>query len=162
MVPQGQPWLKFMPGDAFGDEKSSDYMRALSATQKFTDQFFNILDRSNFYLAVGEAMSDTVISTGILAINEGDRRNPLRFEACPVSQVMLEGNPLGGIDGVYRDWYDIRVDYIPILWPQAKAPSNKKMDDKVNLYECSYIDHRAPINEKYKYAVITDQKEVLY
>ncbi len=162
MVPQGQQWLKYMPGDAFGDENSSSYMRALSATQKFTDQYFNILDRSNFYLAVAESMSDTVISTGILAINEGTYKNPLRFEACPVSQVMLEGNPLGGIDGVFRDWYDVKVNYIPILWPKAKAPSNKKDDDKVNIYECSYVDHQAPAKERYKYAVLTDQKEILF
>jgi len=162
MVPQGQQWLKYMPGEAFGDENSSDYMRALGATQKFTDQYFNILDRSNFYLAVAESMSDTVISTGILAINEGTYKNPFRFEACPVSQVMLEGNPLGGIDGVFRDWYDVRVDYIPMLWPKAKAPSNKKEDDKINIYECCYVDHKAPKNEQYKYAILTDQKEVLF
>ncbi len=161
MVPQGQQWLKFTPGDAFGDENSSDYMKALSATQKFTDQYFNILDKSNFYLAVAESMSDTLLSTGILAINEGSYQNPFRFEACPVSQVMLEGNPMGGIDGVFRDWFDVTVDYIPLLWPKARAPSNKKNDDKVNIYECSYVDHTADPSARYKYAILTDQKEVL-
>src|SRR5690606_24166362 len=77
MVPQGQQWCKFKPGDAFGEEGTSDYQRALEATQKMTDHFFKILDRSNFYLAVGESLQDALISTGVMAINEGTKKNPL-------------------------------------------------------------------------------------
>ena len=162
MVPQGQQWLKFLPGEAFGAEDSSDYMQALNATQKFTDQFFNILDKSNFYLSVAESMSDTLISTGVLAINEGNYKSPFRFEACPVSQVMFEGNPMGGIDAVFRDWFEVKVNFVKILWPEAREPSNKGPNEKVNIYECSYIDHKADDKERYKYAVMTDQKELLF
>jgi hypothetical protein len=162
MVPQGQQWLKFLPGEAFGAEDSSDYMQALGATQKFTDQFFTILDKSNFYLSVAESMSDTLISTGVLAINEGNYKSPFRFEACPVSQVMFEGNPMGGIDAVFRDWFEVKVNFVKILWPEAREPSNKGPTEKVNIYECSYIDHKADAKERYKYAVMTDQKELLF
>lgn len=162
MVPQGQQWCKFVPGEKFGPPGTKDYRRAEVITQKFTDQFFNILDRSNFYLAVSESMSDTVISTGVLAINEGNRKKPLRFEAVPVSWVMFEGDPLGGFSAVFRDWIDIRVSFINTLWPDAKLPANKKMTDKVVIYECSYIDYQASDLERYKYCVMTNQKEVLY
>ena len=162
MVPQGQQWAKFVPGLSFGKPGSRDYNKAESATQKFTDQFFNILDRSNFYLAVSESMSDTVLSTGVLAINEGNRKKPLRFEAVPVSYVMFEGDPLGGISAVFRDWIDIRVEFIQTLWPQAKNPANKRSTSKVTIYECSYIDYKAPDNARYKYVIMTDQKEVLF
>jgi hypothetical protein len=40
MVPQGQQWCKFVPGEAFGDPKGRDYRKAAEATQKFTDYFF--------------------------------------------------------------------------------------------------------------------------
>jgi len=162
MVPQGQQWCKFSPGKAFGPAGSKDYRQGESLCQKITDEFFNILDRSNFYLAVSESMSDTAISTGVLAINEGNRKKPLRFEAVPVSWVMFEGDPLGGFSAVFRDWVDIRVSFIKQLWPDATLPHNKKLTDKVTIYECSYIDYDAPDLQRYKYCVMTDQKEVLY
>ncbi len=162
MVPQGQQWVKFVPGDSFGIPGSTSYKKAHEATQRFTDQFFNILDRSNFYLAVSESMSDTVLSTGVLAINEGTKKKPLLFEAVPVSYVAFEGDPQGGISAVFRDWIEIRIEYIKTMWPLAKNPANKALDKKVTIYECSYIDYTAPDAERYKYVVMTDQKEILY
>src|SRR5690606_6259553 len=76
LVPQGTQWVKFVPGDDFGTPDSASYAKALEATQMMTDKFFKILDRSNFYLAVGESLNDVLISTGVLSINEGTRRNP--------------------------------------------------------------------------------------
>jgi hypothetical protein len=162
MVPQGQQWVKFVPGDSFGAESSPEYRAALVVTQKITDRFFKILDRSNFYLAVSESMSDTVLSTGIIAINEGNRKKPLRFEAVPPSYVMFEADPLGGFSAVFRDWIEIRVSFIKTLWPEATLPSNKELKDKVTIFECSYIDYEAEDKERYKYCIITDKKEVLY
>jgi hypothetical protein len=162
MVPQGQQWMKFMPGDEFGDPESSTYLKALDATQRMTDHFFKIIDRSNFYLAVSESLSDVLISTGVIAINEGNRRNPIKFEAVPASQVMLEGNAEGGIDAVFRDWYSVRIENIKAMWPDAKVEKlNKEPDEKINLWECAYIDYEADESERYKYVVMTDAKEVL-
>jgi hypothetical protein len=162
MVPQGQEWVKFVPGDGFGPADSPEYRNALKVTQKFTTQFFNILDRSNFYLAVSESMSDTVLSTGILAINEGDRRKPLRFEAVPPSHVMFEADPMGGFSAVFRDWIGLRVSFIQILWPEAKNPANKELKAKIDVYECSYIDYAADPNERYRYCIVTADKEILW
>jgi hypothetical protein len=162
MVPQGQQWMKFIPGDNFGPKEGDLYQQALEATQKMTDQFFKILNRSNFYLAVSESLSDVLISTGTIAINEGTRKNPLRFEAVPASHVMLEGNAEGGIDAVFRDWNDVKVDNIKSMWPRANVEIlNKEPDQKVNLWECAWIDHDANDKNRYQYAVLTDSKEVL-
>lgn len=162
MVPQGQQWVKFVPGSSFGKEGSKEYRAALEVTQQITTEFFNILDRSNFYLSVSESMSDTVLSTGIMAINEGNRKKPLRFEAVPPSYVMFEPDPMGGFSAVFRDWIDLRISFIQTLWPEARNPSNRELKQKITLYECSYIDYTADDSERYKYCLITDQKEVLY
>ncbi len=162
MVPQGQQWMKFMPGDEFGDPETGMYLKALDATQRMTDHFFKIIDRSNFYLAVSESLSDVLISTGVIAVNEGSRKNPIRFEAVPASQVMLEGNAEGGIDAVFRDWYSVRIENIKPMWPDAKVEKlNKEPDDKINLWECAFIDYEADELKRYKYVVMTDAKEVL-
>lgn len=165
MVPQGQQWCKFKPGDEFGEEGSADYQRALEATQKMTDHFFKILDRSNFYLAVGESLQDALISTGVLAINEGNRKNPLRYEAVPPAQVMFRGNALGEIDGIFRDWYQIRVENIKAMWSWIKdediAKLKKKPDDKIDIWENAWVDYDAPDEERYKYVIMASNLIVL-
>lgn len=165
MIPQGQPWVKFVPGNMFGDTKTTQYRKAMEATQIFTDQWFDIIDRSNFYLAAAESMSDCVISTGVLTINEGTKKKPLRFEAVPVSYVMFEGDPLGGISAVFRDWVAVRVDQLRSIWrdKEFKLPANKMPDQTVTIWECSYIDfEELDDNKRYKYCVMTDNKEVLF
>lgn len=159
MVPQGQQWCKFKPGDAFGEEGTSDYQRALEATQKMTDHFFKILDRSNFYLAVGESLQDALISTGVMAINEGTKKNPLRYEAVPPAQVMFRGNALGEIDGIFRDWYQMRVENIKAMWSwitdEDIAKLKKKPDDKIDIWENAWVDYDAPDEERYKYVIMS-------
>jgi hypothetical protein len=165
MVPQGQQWCKFKPGDAFGEEGTSDYQRALEATQKMTDHFFKILDRSNFYLAVGESLQDALISTGVMAINEGTKKNPLRYEAVPPAQVMFRGNALGEIDGIFRDWYQIRVENIKAMWSwitdEDIAKLKKKPDDKIDIWENAWVDYDAPDEERYKYVIMSSSLIVL-
>ena len=162
MVPQGQQWVKFFPGDNFQDLPEAQLKAAKEATQRFTDQWFKILDRSNFYLAFGETLDDTLISTGVLTINEGTRKNPWRFEAVPVSHVLLEGDAMGGFSAIFRDWMDLKVNQIKQLWPRANLPHNYELKSKCNIYECSYIDYEADDNQKYKYVIMTDGQEVLY
>ena len=162
MVPQGQQWMTFKPGDAFGDPDSALYQEALAATQKITESFFKILDRSNFYLAVSESLNDVLISTGTIAINEGTKKKPLKFESVPASHVMFEGNAEGGVDAVFRDWYQVKVENIKTMWPKADvAKLNKSGDEKITIYECAYIDYEASENKRYKYVVMSDTKEVL-
>jgi len=161
LVPQGQQWMKFMPGDQFGEPESAEYEEALEATQNMTDHFFKILDRSNFYTSVGESLSDVLISTGVIAVNEGTRKDPLKFESVPVSHVMFEGNSEGGVDAVFRDWMDVRVETITNMWPGAKTPAGKDIDDKVNIWECAFIDYSADDKDRYKYVVMTTAKEIL-
>lgn len=162
MVPKGQQWMTFKPGDDFGDPNSSLYQKALSETQRMTDQYFKILDRSNFYMAVRESLDDALISTGVLTCNEGTKSEPLKFEAVPASHVMFEGNADGGFEAIFRDWYDVRIDFIKSLWPNAQPEKlNKQADDKINIYECAYIDREAKDAERYKYVVMSDSKEVI-
>jgi len=162
MVPQGQHWVEFVPGDMFGDESSELYQAALRETQKITNRFFKIIESSNFYVAVEEAISDASISTGFLAVNEGDRSNPLQFETAPVSQVMIEADAKDGFSAVFRDWMQMKVEQIQQVWPGAKKPENKESCEKCDIYECSYVDYDASPKSRYKYVVMTSKGEILY
>lgn len=162
MVPQGQQWVKFVPGEEFGEPDTELYQKALDATQRMTDKFFKILDKSNFYLAVGESLQDALISTGVIAVNEGTRREPLRFESAPASHVMLQGDAQGKVDGVFRDWYQVRIENIKAIWQDAQVEKlHKEGDEKVDLWECAYLDYEADEEERFHYVVMTSGKEVL-
>jgi hypothetical protein len=129
-----------------------------------TDHFFNIINRSNFYLAVGESLQDCLISTGIIAVNEGNIRKPVRYEAVPPSHVMFQGDAEGQVDAVFRDWYQVRIENIKSMWPAAKLDklkSNKKPEDKIDIWECAWIDYEANEKERYQYVVMTSACEVL-
>lgn len=163
MVPQGTQWVKFVPGDQFGEPDTDLYQEALIATQRMTDHFFKIIDRSNFYLAVGESLQDCVVSTGVVAVNEGTKKNPIRFESVPASHVMFQGDAEGKVDAIFRDWYQVRVQNIPSLWKDAKMDcfNNKKPSDEVTLWECAWIDYDADDAHRYQYVVMTESKDVL-
>ena len=162
MVPQGQQWVKFTPGDEFGEPGTPLYQRALDATQRMTDHFFKIVDRSNFYLAVGESLQDVLISTGVIAVNEGNKRKPVRYESVPASHVMFQGDAEGQIDGVFRDWYKVRIENIKSMWPNSKPEIlNKKPSDTVDLWECAWIDYSANEKEMYQYVLMTSKSEIL-
>lgn len=163
MVPQGHQWAKFTPGDEFGEPDTAEYERALDATQRMTDHFFKILDRSNFYQAVGESLNDCLISTGIIAINEGTRKKPIRFESVPPSHVMFQGDAEGQVDAVFRDWYQVRIENIKTMWPKAAVESlGKKPDEKIDIWECAFVDYEADDSERYQYVVMTSRKEILF
>lgn len=163
MTPQGQQWVKFTPGDKFGEPDSVEYERALDATQRMTDHFFKILDRSNFYQAVAESLNDCLISTGIMAINEGTKKNPLRFESVPPSQVMFQGDAEGQVDAVFRDWYQVRIENIKSMWPKAEVDIlRKKPEEKIDVWECAFVDYEADDDERYQYVIMTSSKEILY
>lgn len=162
MVPQGQQWAKFTPGDEFGEPGTPLYQRALDATQRMTDHFFKIIDRSNFYLAVAESLQDCLISTGIMAINEGNKKKPVRYEAVPPAQVMFQGDAEGNVDALFRDWYKVRVENIKSMWNDAKVEIlNKKPDECVDIYECAWIDYEASEKKRYRYVVMTSSQDVL-
>lgn len=162
MVPQGQQWCKFTPGDEFGEPGTALHQRALDATQRMTDHFFKILNRSNFYLAVGESLQDCLISTGIIAVNEGNIRKPVRYEAVPASHVMFQGDAEGQVDAVFRDWYGVRIENIKSMWADANVePLHKKPEDKVDIWECAWVDYAAKDEERYQYVVMTSATDVL-
>lgn len=161
MIPKAQQWMRFEPGDDFL-EGTPEYQQVAALADILSEQFFKILDRSNFYLAASEAMSDCLISTGFMTINEGTRENPFRFASVSDSQVMVEGDPMGGISAIFRDWLDVKVGQIHSIWKDANKPKEKKDSDVVTIFECSYIDWSAKEDERYCYALISTGDEVLY
>lgn len=161
MIPKGTQWMRFVPGAKF-TEGSPEYIRAQLACDLLTEEFFNLLDKSRFYLASSEALSDCLISTGFMVINEGTREEPFKISSVSDALVMIEGDAMGGVCGLFRDWKLVLIAQIPHIWPDALIPNGADIKDKINIYECSYIDWTAPESERYVYAVITENEEVLF
>jgi hypothetical protein len=97
-----------------------------------------------------------------MVINEGTREDPFKISSVSDALVMIEGDAMGGVCGLFRDWKLVTVAQIPHIWKDAIMPPGSEAKDKVNIYECSYIDWEADESERYVYAVITENEEVLY
>ena len=161
MIPKGTQWMRFVPGDRY-QEGTDEYIQVQKMADLLTEKFFNLLDRSRFYLSSSEAMSDALISTGFMCINEGTKEDPFIIYSVSDALVMIEGNAMGGVCGLFRDWKMVLVAEIPHIWKDAILPPGNDKKDKINIYECSYIDWDADEAERYVYAVITENAEVLY
>ncbi len=161
MIPKGSKWLNFVPGEVF-QEDSEEFEIANRFATNFTTEFLKLLDKSKFYLATSESLSDALISTGFMTINEGTKEDPFRFSSVADALVMVEGDGTGDISGLFRDWLKMNVGRIPSIWPHAKLPSGLDKKDLVDVYECSYIDWDARDDQKYCYALITGANELLY
>lgn len=160
MIPKGQPWLRFVPGDNFL-KGTEEYQEVQKISDALSEVFFKLLDKSRFYLATSEAMSDCLVSTGFMTINFGTKENPFKFNAVTSADVMVEADSEGGYSGIFRDWLQVCVGEIQHIWPEAKRPATKQTHEKVDLYECSYVDWDADEDERYCYLVTTSQQEVL-
>lgn len=69
--------------------------------QKATQTFFDVLNQSNFALAINEVALDLQIGTGALQFDEGDREQPFMFSSVPIPAVDIEEGPNGTVENKY-------------------------------------------------------------
>ncbi len=113
-----------------------------------TNQFFAVLQSSNFDMANSEALLDWMVGTACLLVLEGDASTPVNCVSAPAAQIYLEEGPWGTICGVYRE-YNLEAVNIKGQWPDIKDADlpqdlrdiindDKKCDTKVKIVEATY------------------------
>lgn len=166
IVPNYARWADLTAGSEIPKEERDAINNDLDDV---TEYVFEVLQNSNFSQEVHESFMDLAVGTGILACEEGDALQPIRFSAIPLPHVVLDTGPDDNIDHVFRERKNIRFDQIAILYPKATLPS--KIVDRVSrgggqtttILEvvCRDYDRR---NEEayYSYAICTTTKCVIY
>ena len=118
IFPPFQEWLGLRP------QKTKETDQAFNGFLENARTTFNaaIDGGSNFHTEIDLALQDALISTGCLTISAGTDKEPLRFEAVPISQLAPEEGADGRLSTAFRT-RDVPCRLIPELWPLAELPA---------------------------------------
>ena len=152
-----------------GSEVPSDQNEAIdNQLEEVTEYVFQIMQNSNFGQEAHEAFLDLAVGTGCLLVEEGDALNPVRFNAIPLPQLVLENGADDRIDHVYRE-RKIRNSDILIAYPDAIISEMlmdkilKEPDNKANMLEVVCRIYDKPNEEQNAYFVICkDTRELIH
>lgn len=140
LFPPYRDWVKLELDTSKLNLSPEDRKQVDAYLAEATRKFHRAIMASNFHTEVPLALGDALISTGCLAVHQGDPEMPLRFEALPVDQYIPEEGAWGNLASIYRVW-EIEVRHIIERWPDAKlGPELEKLlkdkpDTKVKLIE---------------------------
>lgn len=99
LFPSWTRWGDTVVGATVSDEDVPDEVKI--GLQKATKTFFDVLNQSNFALAVNEVALDLQIGTGALQFDEGDSESPFVFSSIPTPAIEIEEGPNGTAETKY-------------------------------------------------------------
>lgn len=164
LFPPFRPFADVQPADGLDlPEEQEKELRAHHA--QAMKMFHAAIDASNFHTEMPQALRDAYISTGALNIDFGSERNPLSFEALPISQLAPEESA----DGVIRTSFrrrEVAARDLPFLWPTGTFPeeiaraAKAGKDDRLVVIEANLWD---PENRQtlYRAYLETDEKLIV-
>lgn len=165
LVPNFARWADLVAGS----EVPSDQTEAIDNTlEEVTEYVFQVLQNSNFGQEAHEAFLDLAVGTGCILVEEGDALNPIRFNAIPLPQLVLENGADDRIDHVYRQ-REVRNSDILIAYPNAVLSQMmmdkiiKAPDVKTQIIEVVCRLYTKPNQEVNAYYVICKEtKELIF
>lgn len=163
LIPSYQRWASLMPGPDIPEQERDKAARLL---EEVTGKIFHAINNSNFYSEAHESLIECGIGTGILEIWPGTATMPIRCNAVPLTEIVLDIGPFGNIDAGYR-MRSIRPNDAYIEWPEAKWPeefarlAKEKPDDPVKFICGTYRDWSFPQDVVTRHCVIWEQKKAL-
>ena len=96
-------------------------------------------EKSRLSQVVHEAFLDVGISTGVIVLDAGERLDddPLKFQAVPANQIIIEGGPDQTLSNFWQPMH-VRARDIPLKWPKAKF--SDKLQRQINNDPDSFVD----------------------
>ena len=165
LVPPMKTWIKLIPGKSI--EQNRD--EAAVQLEGITKTMFSVLKNSNFDTQVSESFLDLAMGTGALQCHKGNRKEPIRFVAVPLSEIFFDEGPHGRVDAAFRR-FEVPMRAIKETWEDAKLPESlatklkTNPDHKIKVIEATIpeevtlpdADGKPVKVQGYKYTVITN------
>jgi hypothetical protein len=156
LFPPFRRWASLTAGEEIPEAEKDQANKDL---QEITETFFNYLNKSNFTLALNEALQDLAVGTGFLLVQEGkDRNNPIHFQAIPIANMVAEEGEHGNLENFWRH-IEVPVKLIERLWPKAtltnglQSLKNNNPEQLVQLIEGTIYYPDNPKGKEYYYYV---------
>ncbi len=166
IVPNYARWADLIAGSEIPPEEKDPVNNDLD---EVTEYVFEVIQNSNFAQEVHESFMDLAVGTGVLACEEGDAVNPVRFSAIPLPHVVLDTGPDDRIDHIFRERKKVRFDQISILYPKAVLSGRlanmvqNAGDQTTTILEVVCRDYTKPNEEAYySMAICMTTKSVIY
>lgn len=119
LTPPFKRWIELHAGESVPEEIRDQLNQVYS---EYTKIGFELLDASNFNVAVAESYYDLAVGTSCLLVSDGDEDNLFNFTAVPPEQVTLVEDAHGRVYIVYRK-HKIEAIQIKDIWKTAKIPA---------------------------------------
>ncbi len=153
LFPSHREWIKLQAGSDIPEERNTEVQIALD---QVNSKMFNILNVSNFDMAIGEFLLDLCVGTGCMLILPGDEKDPVKFIAVPQYLICFDEGPFGKVENVYRK---LRLKNSNIMreFPDAELPRElidkitEKPNDDTDLLEATMYE---PDEGVYYYCII--------
>ncbi len=165
ICPNFARWADFVAGSEVANNDSD---RINNELDEVTEYVFEVIQNSNFGQEAHESFLDLAVGTGCLLVEEGDAINPVRFNAVPLPQIVLENGPDDRIDHVYRE-RELRNRDLPIAYPKAQLSKSltdrimRQPDKKIKILEVVCRMYDKPNVERNAFYVIEKEgKETIY
>ena len=161
LVPNFARWADLLAGSEIPAEQAEEVNNQLDTV---TDYVFEVIQNSNFGQEIHESFMDLAVGTGILLVEEGDAINPVRFNAIPLTSVVLDTGPDDRIDHIYRE-RKLKNSEIPVAYPKGNISERlareiqSQPDAETTIVEAVCRDYSKPNVEAYTYDVIDIGRE---
>lgn len=113
MTPDQQQWARIVAGSGIPERRREAIAPGL---ERITKIFFERLGKSSFDSEAHTMGHDLMVSMGFLTMDPGNRQNPLRIQAIPITQAFPFEGPYGQIENCYRK-YPTRPAILKREWP---------------------------------------------
>ncbi len=119
LTPTGEQWFLLEAGENVKDPAKKKEINGY--LQLFTDIIFQVLNDSNFDIAIAELYQDMCIGTGgMMILPSNDKRSPVRFKSVGVDIIYPEADIFDDLNTVWRDFPDILGSEVKRMWPRAE------------------------------------------
>ncbi len=153
LFPSHREWIKLQSGSDIPPDRKTEVQLALDQVNQ---KMFNVINNSNFDMAIGEFLLDLCVGTGCMLVLAGDESEPIKYIAVPQYLICFDEGPFGKVENVYRK---MRMKNSNILreFPDAEVPKeladkiNDKPNDDTDLIEATIYDAD---NGVYNYCII--------
>jgi len=155
MTPAFAMWFDFDAGTTIPEEQRQQVNEELQKVSQFV---WETLNQSNLNQELHESYTDLALGTAVLAIEEGDAIDPIRFTAIPQQQVVISEGPFGNPDTVYR-FRELSLDQIKVIWPKANITEEMERESKGErkkfpIIECVARNWENRKTEHYHFTVV--------
>ncbi|WP_156956621.1 portal protein [Candidatus Odyssella acanthamoebae] len=156
LTPPFKRWVELKAGDSVPEEISDQLNKAYS---DFTKVGFEMLDASNFNVAISESYYDLAVGTSCLLVSEGDDNAPFIFTAVPPEQVTLVEDGYGRVYMIFRK-HKIEAALIKETWPTARLSAEmQRLINSNPLCDVEVLEVTYKVGKKYYYEVFNNSTQ---